>query len=546
MKRIPLFRLLVAGVPVAWVLGGCTPTLDSLTPNSGQTHTLVEANGSNKFLTGVYWDAATPGETNLNRSLFGGGPISVPHTAANGAHGVQLRNSAGSSATRTFTVTPPPTPFPAPRLEYITTCCWDAGATPGTVKFFVLTQSADVDVHAQIRIGGIAQDTLFLFGLRYDDGGIAPATLGYPVYHYGMHATPVEAAIGAAVNVSMVNDGGAVSNTLTYTVPAADQRDDDGDGLLNEWEINGYDADGDGTIDVDLPALGADPNHKDIFVEVDFMNGKVPAGDPWTPVETAFAEAPVLNLAGGPGIHLHVDRGQANWTDSGGVVHTIPVSERDGGTILPFSNYIRYDNSASPCASPGETTVNFLTLKGTNFDAARLNVFHYSIFANSHGYTCGSSGRGEIWGNDFFVTLTNASLANVNRVTGTFMHEFGHNLNLRHGGGDDGDNTQREPNHLSIMSYRYQFPGVDIDCDATGDAVYDYSRGRLALLNEAALNENAGICNNVAIDWNGNGAIENPVVFDIDGSAQTLHDDFNSWGRLYFNFRATGSGWGGS
>ncbi|KYK24672.1 hypothetical protein AYK25_06015, partial [Thermoplasmatales archaeon SM1-50] len=41
--------------------------------------------------------------------------------------------------------------------------------------------------------------------------------------------------------------------------------DDDGDGLPNDWEIYGYDANGDGIIDVDLPAMGADPQHEDIF-----------------------------------------------------------------------------------------------------------------------------------------------------------------------------------------------------------------------------------------------------------------------------------------
>ena len=38
---------------------------------------------------------------------------------------------------------------------------------------------------------------------------------------------------------------------------------------------------------------------------------------------------------------------------------------------------------------------------------------------------------------------------------GTFMHELGHNLGLRHGGGD---NTNCKPHHLSVMNYAYQFP----------------------------------------------------------------------------------------
>ena len=40
---------------------------------------------------------------------------------------------------------------------------------------------------------------------------------------------------------------------------------------------------------------------------------------------------------------------------------------------------------------------------------------------------------------------------------GTFMHELGHTLGLRHGGGD-GENCK--PNYLSIMSYSRQFAGA--------------------------------------------------------------------------------------
>jgi hypothetical protein len=47
-----------------------------------------------------------------------------------------------------------------------------------------------------------------------------------------------------------------VDTGSVYVFPFAET---DGDGLLDSWETNGLDADGDGTIDVDLPAMGADP-----------------------------------------------------------------------------------------------------------------------------------------------------------------------------------------------------------------------------------------------------------------------------------------------
>ena len=44
--------------------------------------------------------------------------------------------------------------------------------------------------------------------------------------------------------------------------------DIDGDGIPNTWEMKGYDADGDGKVDVDYPGMGANPLKKDIFVEM--------------------------------------------------------------------------------------------------------------------------------------------------------------------------------------------------------------------------------------------------------------------------------------
>jgi predicted Zn-dependent protease len=40
----------------------------------------------------------------------------------------------------------------------------------------------------------------------------------------------------------------------------------------------------------------------------------------------------------------------------------------------------------------------------------------------------------------------------MQQQAGTLMHEFGHNLGLRHGGNE---NTNRKPNYISIMSYNY-------------------------------------------------------------------------------------------
>jgi hypothetical protein len=104
------------------------------------------------------------------------------------------------------------------------------------------------------------------------------------------------------------------------TNQCANTADSDGDGLLDGWEICGYDADGDGTIDVNLPALGANRLRKDIFVEADYMvhygpclagiciaHSHRPKDEAIALVVQAFADAPVSVAGGLPGIALHVE-----------------------------------------------------------------------------------------------------------------------------------------------------------------------------------------------------------------------------------------------
>jgi hypothetical protein len=97
------------------------------------------------------------------------------------------------------------------------------------------------------------------------------------------------------------------------------------------------------------------------------------------------------------------------------------------------------------------------------------------------------------------------------------MHEFGHNLGLRHGGNE---NLNYKPNYNSVMNYRYQFPGADSNCNGVGDGVLNYSRGLNIALDENALLESAGVCGDGAIDWNGDGQIDpSPIVRNVNCSA---------------------------
>jgi len=298
--------------------------------------------------------------------------------------------------------------------------------------------------------------------------------------------------------------------------------DTDGDALKDACEVYGYDYDRDGKTDVNLPASGADPFHKDIFVEVDWMakgKGETKSHYPLPGVMAraiqTFADAPdAKNPDGKTGIKLHPE----------------------------LSNKVPHDEDLNPVIS------EFEAIKAANFPKARENTHHYAIFA--HGYNAeGSSGLA--WGSNFMVTLgTWGSGDTANAEVGTFVHELGHNLGLPHGG-TDGINYK--PNYLSIMNYHFQIDGVYRD-GKWGN--YDYQREAPYTLNEKALNESNGILyasdygtkwydqdgkiritkTNEPIDWYYNGVINNNVAVDLnaDGSKGKL-TAWRDWQHIIYN-----------
>lgn len=272
--------------------------------------------------------------------------------------------------------------------------------------------------------------------------------------------------------------------------------DTDGDGLLDGWENCGYDADGDGVIDVNLPAMGANRLKKDVFVEIDYMieykpcqsglciaHSHRPKDAAITQVVQAYANAPVSNPDGSTGISLHVQISEA-----------IPHLDTLQSTTesWDWSGFDKIKNTQG------------------HFDPKRARIFHYAIFAHDIGgnVPIGTSGisRNDSssdtafrqGASDFIVSLGQwtAGLGSVNEQAGTFMHELGHNLGLRHGG-DDHQNF--EPNFLSVMNYSFQMKGLILNGN---DGNLDYSRfGAIPSLDEAHLNETVGL--------NGGSAISN-------------------------------------
>jgi hypothetical protein len=365
------------------------------------------------------------------------------------------------------------------------------------------------------------------------------------------------------------------------------QEDSDGDGLLDVWETQGLTVSvGGNDVFLDLPTMGADPQRKDVFVEVDYMierafcdsvtwdcvpgHSHQPKPEAMERIIQAFADAPVSNPDGSTGINLHVDCGPdcimdpvtgAKWLFES-EAHSLGHSDELGGTVLGMYQWRE-----------------FKRIKERNFPKERAPVFHYAVFAHRLGGLGCTSGisRNRVLAfgagaSDFIVSLGgwSGSLPNCadplgvgsdSEQAGTFMHELGHNLGLRHGG-DDHNNY--EPNFLSTMNYAFQIGGLVIDGT---NGHYDYSRFALPELDERHLNEAAGLGGGVEIasygtlfecastgndriennangpiDWNCNGnSAESDVDTDINGDGnRRVLDGQNDWANLVYTGGAIG------
>ncbi|RVX41432.1 putative repeat protein (TIGR01451 family) [Nonomuraea polychroma] len=367
--------------------------------------------------------------------------------------------------------------------------------------------------------------------------------------------------------------------------------DTDGDFLLDGWERWGYNADGDSTIDVDLPAMGANFRRKDLYLEIDCLFGAnhnhCPVQGAVQTVVQSFADAPVLNADGSSGIQLHVDMGNF-YGQAAGVATNVPRA--GGGAVGTFGNYGGGGNQINEATNmvvdwdgaPGQPATNFFTLK--NMNPARDFVFRYALSghqtnARAAANDCTSGQAKGIPGVNFMVTLggtnaagnacwgTNASGQSVgtqDQQAGTLMHEFGHVLGLQHGGRDEFNN---KPNYLGVMNYTFQACGVTAVPAAGLPGGCDYSRIALGPLNEVlppGLDECMGIGIPAlgGVDWNGVGGMTGascaPATGNVsaninDDTSNDINNDgdqdpgeppllsrldsFEDWNRLFYGFR---------
>jgi outer membrane protein assembly factor BamB len=261
-----------------------------------------------------------------------------------------------------------------------------------------------------------------------------------------------------------VDDDGGIEWTIDFRICGVATTDSDGDALLDGWETNGLNADCNPAtacagcppgIDLNLPAMGARPDHKDIFLEMDWFPGVAfvadqPKQSAIQALKQAFSRAPIdaggiANPDGLGGINLHVDTGSlidptgseggrgfgtcsngvdddgANGIDAadpsclvgdnlgGGSAFIVPPALPNLLTVgLPRLTTESGCPAGETCLATGADSGNcsvtggfcapedgFQVVKDLNFDANRALVFRYAITApGASKFTPSEDGRG--------------------------------------------------------------------------------------------------------------------------------------------------------
>ena len=282
------------------------------------------------------------------------------------------------------------------------------------------------------------------------------------------------------------------------TVPRG-TADSDHDGLDDGDELLGVGA----PRMLDLPRWGADPRHKDVFVEVDYARGLGPGAfspDDFAGVQALFARgsaSALRNPDGLPGVRLHLDVG---------------LRPRTRAQAALFGDW----------GGSGAARNDYKKARAHDFTHERRNYFRYALLARS--------GTGQTSGDAFTI---NRDLARAP----LFAHELGHSLGLRHHGDDPWGEINCKPNYASVMNYSYQ-NRQEVGFSLRPEAPLNPSRvlerapvsAQLAKLLARSPIE-LDVVPGIGVDWNRDGVIEREPVRAAATWATYKSCEANSIGR---------------
>ena len=256
--------------------------------------------------------------------------------------------------------------------------------------------------------------------------------------------------------------------------------DTDKDGICDNWEPGGS------ALAIYYPAGSSLPhefsytcdpcpskNHKDVFVEIDFVNNAnapacpSPDNKSWRP-DTTLPDSAIQNVIDAFNEGRVSNPGSPHSPTTGVKMH-IYVDEDVAPSCLLEVDVWRELTADGVDDSFDEIKQTFFgdgaaERASTNKGKAKWQVFHYGVFIPKQAQDPSSSGVAEPIGNDFVVSLGvgGVFVNNYAHQQGTLMHELGHNLGLHHGGYNitspyvNDYNVNCKPNYVSVMSYMRQ------------------------------------------------------------------------------------------
>jgi hypothetical protein len=276
-----------------------------------------------------------------------------------------------------------------------------------------------------------------------------------------------------------------------HTVVDVSFEDSDGDGLNDEWEVGGV---REGTEWLDLKSMGADPEHKDLFIQMDSSDETKFPDDVLHDIRLILDNVPISNPDGHNGIHLHLDTGPSSVMDTVTNHRWGSLSDAQTLSATDAEHFSSFPGGDCPRgAMPDEGPIQ--TLYQRNLKRIRQKVFRYVAVVKYLGPSTDCfSGMNWTIQSKYFVVADFSSTGKFSSpmIVGTFLHELGHSIGLRHGGYED---TNFKPNYQSVMNYAYQLTGIWAEGQGFGVGSFGFSAVNPAASNqidETTLDEQTG------------------------------------------------------